>query len=63
MNQRIQELVMGNTYEVKAWESAVDSDHFYWLEIYRGESLLKALYNLWWCKRNGWKCIKLEYRP
>jgi len=28
---------MGNTYEVKVWESAVGSDHFYWLEIYRGE--------------------------
>ena len=54
---------MGNTYEVKVWESAEGSDHFYWLEIYRGESLLKAIYNLWWCKRHGWKCIKLEYRP
>jgi len=55
---------MGNTYEVKAWESADPRrDQAYWLEIYRGESLIKALYNLWWCKRNGWKCIKLEYRP
>jgi hypothetical protein len=54
---------MGNTYEVKVWESAVGSDHFYWLEIYRGESIIKALYNVWWCKRQGWKCIKLEYRP
>ena len=29
----------------------------------RGESIIKALYKLWWCKRQGWKCIKLKYRP
>lgn len=54
---------MGNTYVVMAWDTAVGSNNYYWLEIYRGESLFKALYNLWWCKKNGWKCIKLEYRP
>lgn len=54
---------MGNTYEVKAWDHAVDSDHYYWLEIYRGESLFKSLYYLWWCRKNGWKHIRLEYRP
>ena len=53
---------MGNTYVVMAWDTP-DNSPYYWLEIYRGESLLKALYNLWWCKKNGWKCIKLEYRP
>ncbi len=54
---------MGNKFEVHAWESAGESSHYYWLEIYRGESLLKALYNLFWAKRQGWKCIKLEWRP
>lgn len=54
---------MGNTYVVLAWDHAEGSDHFYWLEIYRGENLFKALYYLWWCKKNGFQCIKLEYRP
>ena len=54
---------MGNKFEVLAWESAGESSHYYWLETYRGESLLKALYNLFWAKRQGWKCIKLEWRP
>jgi hypothetical protein len=54
---------MGNTYVVLVWESAVDSDHYYWLEIYRGESLFQTIKNIWWAKRQGWKCIKLEYRP
>ena len=54
---------MSNTYFVKAWDHAVGSDHYYWLEIYRGESLFKALYYLWWCRKNGWKHIRLEYRP
>jgi hypothetical protein len=53
---------MGNTFEVLAWESAVGGE-FYWLEVYRGESLVKAFYTLWWAKRQGWKCIKLEWRP
>ena len=56
-------LRMGNKFEVKAWEAAIGSDHYYWLEIYRGESLIKALYNLWWARCQGWKCIKLEWRP
>ena len=54
---------MGNTFEVYAWEAADGSDRYYWLEIYRGESMLKGLYYLWWAKRQGWKCIKFEWRP
>ncbi len=54
---------MGNEFEVKAWEAADNSDHYYWLEIYRGENLIKALYYLFWAKKQGWKCIKLEWRP
>jgi len=54
---------MGWTYEVCAWESAVGSDHYYWLQIYAGESLLKAFYYMWWCKRQGWNCFKLVVRP
>jgi uncharacterized membrane protein len=54
---------MGYKWEVNVWDSAVDSDYFYWLQIYAGDSLLKAIYYMWWAKRNGWHCIKLEYRP
>lgn len=54
---------MGNTIEVRVWDHAKDSDHFYWLDIYMGESILKALYYVWWAKRQGWKCIKIEWRP
>jgi hypothetical protein len=53
---------MGNTYEVLVWDGP-DGGPYNWLEIYRGESLFKAIYKIWWAKKNGWKCIKLEYRP
>lgn len=54
---------MVNTHEVKVWKSAKDGDRYYWLSIYQGESLLKALYNMWWAKRQGWKCVAWEWRP
>lgn len=54
--------VMGWKYEVNVWDSPVDGP-YYWLQIYAGESLLKAIYNVLWAKHHGWKCIKLEYRP
>ncbi len=53
---------MGWTYEVNVWDGPIDGP-YNWLQIYAGESLLKAIYMVWWAKRNGWKCIKLEYRP
>ena len=53
---------MGWRYEVNVWDSAVDGP-YYWLQIYAGPSVIQAIYNMWWAKRNGWKCIKLEYRP
>lgn len=54
---------MGYTFEINVWESADGSSHYYWLQIYIGDSLIKAIYNMWWAKRQGWKCIKLEWRP
>ena len=54
---------MGWEYEVGVWDHAEGSDHFYWLQIYAGPSIIKAIYNMWWAKRQGWKCIKLEWRP
>lgn len=53
---------MGNTYVVLVWDGPVNGP-YYWLEIYRGESLFQTIKNIWWAKRNGWGCIKLEYRP
>jgi hypothetical protein len=53
---------MGWRYEVNVWDRAVDGP-YYWLQIYAGPSVIQAIYNMWWAKRNGWKCIKLEYRP
>lgn len=52
---------MGYTFEVNAWECV--KDHCYWLQIYAGNSIMKAVYHLWWAKRQGWGCIKLEWRP
>jgi len=54
---------MGWRWEVSTWDHAVGSDHFYWLQIYAGPSMFKAIYYMWWAKREGWHCIKLEYRP
>lgn len=53
---------MGWRYEINVWDHAVDGP-YYWLQIYAGPSIIQAIYNMWWAKRNGWKCIKLEYRP
>lgn len=53
---------MGNKFELLVWDGPINGP-YNWLEIYRGESLLKALYYLFWTKRQGWKCIKLEWRP
>ena len=54
---------MGYKYEVNAWDHAIGSDHWYWLKIYEGNNLFKALYCMWWAKRNGWLCMKFEWRP
>ena len=55
---------MSYKWEVNVWDHATGSDHYYWLQIYAGPSIFKAIYCMWWAKREGWKdCIKLEYRP
>lgn len=53
---------MGNTYVIMVWDGPVGGP-FTWLEVYRGEKFYEAIYWMWWCKRNGWKSIRLEYRP
>ena len=54
---------MGYKYEVHAWDHAVGSERYYWVKIWEGQSLFKALYYMWWAKNEGWECMKLEYRP
>lgn len=53
---------MGHKYEVQVWDGPVDGP-FHWMTLYAGWSIFTAIYQMWWAKRNGWKCIKLEWRP
>lgn len=53
---------MGFEFEVYVWDGPADGK-FKWLAIYHGSSIIKAVYYMWWAKRNGWQCIKLEWRP
>lgn len=53
---------MGWKYEVNVWDHVVDGP-YYWLQIYAGDSIIKAISKMIWAKCNGWKCIKLEWRP
>ena len=53
---------MGNTYVIEVWDGPINGPYS-WLEIYRGESLWRSIYWMFWCRRQGWKCIKMEYRP
>lgn len=53
---------MGSIFEVHVWDRNV-SQSYYWMQIYSGTSIIKAIYNMWWAKKNNWKCIKLEWRP
>ncbi len=43
---------MGWRYEVNVWDNAVDGP-YYWLQIYAGPSIIRAIYNMWWAKRNA----------
>ena len=54
---------MGWKYVVEVWDSPIDGDRWYWLQIYAGDSLFKAIYYMIWAKRNGWHCMKFEWRP
>jgi len=54
--------MMGYTYEVNAWHCPNDAPCS-WLQIYAGPSMIVAIYSMWQAKRQGLKCIKLEYRP
>ena len=57
---------MGNKYYVWAWgkhEPTPLSDSEYSnKEMWRGQSVFAALYNLWKIKRQGWGLVTLECR-
>lgn len=52
---------MGWRFEVNVWNHSDDGYH--WLQVYCGESMIKAMYKMWQAKRHGYGCIKLEWRP
>lgn len=52
---------MGNTYIVEVWETFPDDSRSY-VAIYRGESFTGALWKMFKAKRQGYKCVKFEWR-
>ena len=56
---------MGNTYEVCGWaygdRLGLGRDEWYYKELYRGESLMAALWTTFKHRRN-YGCVKLEVR-
>ena len=63
---------MGNKYYVLAWGQHTQEwmtnplEHgpgeYSMKEMWRGQSLLQALYMLWKTKRQGWGCVTMECR-
>lgn len=54
---------MGNKYYVKAWgQHKLPDTRYSDKEMWRGQSLLIALYMLWKIKRQGFGCVILECR-
>jgi hypothetical protein len=46
---------MGVEFEVYVYDGPADGK-FKWLTVYQGSSIIKAVYYMWWAKRNGWQC-------
>jgi len=56
---------MGNTFEIKSWQYVEYplKQSYKWVLCWRGESLIKALYNFYKIKKtNKHPCLKLEWR-
>lgn len=58
---------MGNTWEVSAWEWNDDGSNggegkWQYVSHWRGESLLGAILAMRRAKREGFGCVKLEWR-
>lgn len=52
---------MGSKYEVKGWVSDGRGD-YEWVELYRGQSFVRALWATWRGRANGAGCVRLEWR-
>lgn len=53
---------MGNKYEVYGWRQVGHNpDRYQDVEVYRGESMLKALFHAWREKRRS-PYVKVEWR-
>lgn len=53
---------MGNTWVVQAWTKRGEDD-YHDVEVFRGESLWRAILAMIHAKRSGIGCISLEWRP
>jgi len=55
---------MGNTFEVYAFLKLYDgfTNNYSYVEKYRGESFLKAIFTIIKLKINGVNCVKFEWR-
>ena len=54
---------MGNKYEISAYEETPHGRYQYdYVVKYRGESFVKAIVTMLKLKKQGAKCIKLEWR-
>lgn len=58
---------MGNKFEVWTWERIEGAEFgahnaYQYVQFWRGQSLLKALWNLYKAKKTGSGCVKLEWR-
>lgn len=58
---------MGNTFEIWCWTIKEDAefgqhDAYHYVQYWRGESFLEAIDHLIKAKKEGFGCVKLEYR-
>ncbi len=53
---------MRNKIEVNVWDHPIERE-YYRFQVYRGNSLIKAIYKFLKAKQAGWKRIRIEWRP
>jgi len=53
---------MGNTWEIYVWKFVGKRPAFQYVIYWQGESVFKAIYKMWRAKREGFGCVRLEWR-
>jgi len=53
---------MGNRYTVNVWGKHFGESVHSFLQVWGGESLLRALWETFKARRQGFACVKLEIR-